>query len=61
LSKRHDGKGHTVNSSSKLMLIRGGVLIDGTGADPAEDGTILIEGGKIVEVRISSNTSLDRR
>jgi imidazolonepropionase-like amidohydrolase len=49
-----DTKGHTMSSSSKRTLIRGGVLIDGTGADPIEDGAILIENGKIVEVGPSS-------
>jgi imidazolonepropionase-like amidohydrolase len=39
-----------VSSSSKRTLIRGGLLIDDTGAEPIEDGAILVENGKIIEV-----------
>ena len=38
-------------------LIRGGVLIDGTGADPVDDGAVLIEDDKIVEVGPASSIS----
>ena len=41
-------------------LIRGGVLIDGAGADPVEDGAVLVEGDKIVEVGPASAISAGR-
>jgi cytosine/adenosine deaminase-related metal-dependent hydrolase len=33
-----------------LLLIKGKLLIDGTGTPPIPDGAILVEGGRIVEV-----------
>jgi imidazolonepropionase-like amidohydrolase len=41
-------------------LIRGGVLIDGTGSDPIDDGAVLVEDGSIVEVGRSSEISAGR-
>lgn len=41
-------------------LIRGGVLIDGTGADPVEDGAVLVEGDTILEVGSASAISAGR-
>ena len=41
-------------------LIRGGVLIDGTGTDPIVDGAVLVEGDKIVEVGPASAISAGR-
>ena len=41
-------------------LIRGGVLIDGAGADPVEDGAVLVEGDKIVEAGPASAISAGR-
>jgi imidazolonepropionase-like amidohydrolase len=32
------------------LLVRGGLMIDGTGAPPVENGAVLIEGGQIVAV-----------
>jgi imidazolonepropionase-like amidohydrolase len=38
-----------VTGGSRRILIRGGVLIDGTGSEQIENGAVLIENGKVVE------------
>lgn len=45
-------------ASARRFVIRGGVLIDGTGADPIEDAAVAIENGTIVEVGRSAQVSL---
>ncbi len=44
-----------MSTSSKRTLIRGGMLIDGTGAEPIDNGAILIENGRILEVGAASD------
>jgi imidazolonepropionase-like amidohydrolase len=50
----HSTKGRDVTASPNRWLIRGGLLIDGAGADPVEDGAVLVENGKVVEVGTAS-------
>ena len=42
--------GQTLNSSTTVIVIEGGTLIDGTGQPPATGTTILIEGNRIREI-----------
>ena len=48
-----EGPQQTEDATS--LVIRGGTLIDGTGADPRENGTIVVRGNKIESVSQDAN------
>lgn len=45
-----------LNSSAPLrrLVLRGGRVFDGSGADPVEDGVVVVEGERIAAIRLGT-------